>query len=138
MICFLFRKKLFVMCFSKTEDILLMKRSQIMNVFDLYEFELLKFAVHTSRESHPPNMKILYIHGILPVFTRRVCFNTFHVPEVRQSLKYRGTLSLNYLIKTKILPRNNYESISGIETRKVILNIEIINCERLADVVLCC
>ena len=61
----------------------------------------------------------------------------FHVPEVRteairQSLKYRGTLLLNHLVKTKMLPRN-YESIGGNETEKLILKIKNkINCERLA------
>ena len=39
----------------------------------------------------------------------------FYVPEARtqvsrQSLKYRGTVLLNHLLKTKLLPRN-YESI---------------------------
>ena len=39
----------------------LFKRSKIMNVFDLYVFELLKFAVRSSRESQLHNIKILFL-----------------------------------------------------------------------------
>ena len=63
----------------------------------------------------------------------------FYVPEARtqvsrQSLKYRGTVLLNHLLKTKLLPRN-YESIGENETKRLILKINKINSERLADMV---
>ena len=44
---------------------------------------------------------------------------------------------MNHLLKTKMFPRND-ESIGKNETKKVILKPKNkINCERLADVVLC-
>ena len=66
----------------------------------------------------------------------------FHVPEartqvIRQSLKYRGTVLLNHLLKTKLLHRN-YESIGENETKRLILKIKNkISSERLADIVFC-
>ena len=88
-----------------------------MHDFDLYVFELLKFAVHTNRESHLPNIKTLFLHKSSTAFTRSVCFKVIHTTEERtevnrQSLKYRGTLKLSHLLKTKMLPRS-YESIRG-------------------------
>ena len=76
-----------------------------MNVFDLYVFELLKFAVRSSRESQLHNIKSVFIHKNSLVFTRSVSSNMFYVPEARtqvsrQSLKYRGTVLLNHLLKT--------------------------------------
>ena len=76
------------------------------------------------------------------VFTRSVSSNMLHVPEARtqvsrQSLKYRGTVLLNHLLKTKLLHRN-YESISENETKRLILKIKNkISSERLADIVFC-
>ena len=63
----------------------------------------------------------------------------FYVPEARtqvsrQSLKYRGTVLLNHLLKTKLLPRN-YESIGENETKRLILKINKISSEHLADIV---
>ena len=120
----------------------LFKRSEIMNVFDLYVFELLKFAVRSSRESQLHNIKSVFIHKNSLVFTRSVSSNMFYVPEARtqvsrQSLKYRGTVLLNHLLKTKLLPRN-YESIGENETKRLILKIKNkISSERLADIVFC-
>ena len=120
----------------------LFKRSEIMNVFDLYVFELLKFAVRSSRESQLDNIKSVFIHKISLVFTRSVSSNMFYVPEARtqvsrQSLKYPGTVLLNHLLKTKLLPRN-YESIGENETKRLILKIKNkISSERLADIVFC-
>ena len=113
-----------------------------MNVFDLYVFELLKFAVRSSRESQLHNIKSVLIHKNSLVFTRSVSSNMFYVPEARtqvsrQSLKYRGTVLLNHLLKTKLLPRN-YESIGENETKRLILKIKNkISSERLADIVFC-
>ena len=61
----------------------------------------------------------------------------FHVPtEVsRQSHKYRRTLLLNHVLKTKMMLPRNDEFIGGKETKTLILKIENKNCERLADVV---
>ena len=119
----------------------LFERSEIMNVFDLYVFELLKFAVRSSRESQLHNIKSVFIHKNSLVFTRSVSSNMFYVPEARtqvsrQSLKYRGTVLLNHLLKTKLLPRN-YESIGENETKRLILKIKKISSERLADIVFC-
>ena len=61
----------------------LFKRSEIMNVFDLYVFELLKFAVRSSRESQLHNIKSVFIHKNSLVFTRSVSSNMFYVPEAR-------------------------------------------------------
>ena len=112
-----------------------------MNVFDLYVFELLKFAVRSSRESQLHNIKSVFIHKNSLVFTRSVSSNMFYVPQARtqvsrQSLNYRGTVLLNHL-KTKLLPRN-YESIGENETKRLILKIKNkISSERLADIVFC-
>ena len=120
----------------------LFKRSEIMNVFDLYVFELLKFAVRSSRESQLHNIKSVFIHKNSLVFTGSVSSNMFYVPQARtqvsrQSLKYRGTVLLNHLLKTKLLPRN-YESIGENETKRLILKIKNkISSERLADIVFC-
>ena len=100
----------------------LFRRSEIMNVFDLYVFELLKFAVRSCRENQLHNIKSVFIHKNSLVFTRSVSSNMFYVPEARtqvsrQSLKYRGTVLLNHLLKTKLLPRN-YESIGENETKR--------------------
>ena len=120
----------------------LFKRSEIMNVFDRYVFELLKFAVGSSRESQLHNIKSVFIHKNSLVLTRSVSSNMFYVPEARtqvsrQSLKYRGTVLLNHLLKTKLLPRN-YESIGENETKRLILKIKNkISSERLADIVFC-
>ena len=112
-----------------------------MNVFDLYVFELLKFAVRSSRESQLHNIKSVFIHQNSLVFTwSYVIFysNMFYVPEARtqvsrQSLKHRGTVLLNHLLKTMLLPRN-YESIGENETKRLILKIKNkISSERLAD-----
>ena len=97
-----------------------------MNVFDIYVFELLKFAVRSSRESQL-HIKSVFIHKNSLVFTRSVSSNMFYVPEARtqvsrQSLKYRGTVLLNHLLKTKLLPRN-FESIGENETKRLILKI---------------
>ena len=59
----------------------LFKRSEIMNVFDLYAFELSKFAVRSSRESQLHNIKSVFIHKNSLVFTRSVSSNMFYVPE---------------------------------------------------------
>ena len=92
-----------------------------MNVFDFHVFELLKFAVHTSKESQLPNFKTLYIHKNSLPSIQSVCFNMFHVSEVPTEVswqsKYRGTLFLNHL---KFLHRK-YKSIDEIETKKLIL-----------------
>ena len=53
----------------------LFKRSEIMNVFDLYVFELLKFAVRSSRESQLHNINSVFIHKNSLVFTRSVSSN---------------------------------------------------------------
>ena len=112
-----------------------------MNVFDLYVFELLKFAVRSSRESQLHIIKSVFIHKNSLVFTRSVSSNMFYVPEARtqvsrQSLKYRGTVLLNHLLKTKLLPRN-YESIGENETKRLILKIKNKSSESLADIVFC-
>ena len=113
-----------------------------MNVSDLYVFELLKFAVRSSRESQLHNIKSVFIHKNSLVFTRSVSSNMFYVPEARtqvsrQSLKHRGAVLLNYLLKTKLLPRN-YESIGENETKRLILKIKNkMSSERLADIVFC-
>ena len=106
---FLVQKKSSVLHILKLDDIHRMncsKKSEIMNVFDLYVFELLKFAVRSSRESQLHNVKSVSIHKNSLVFTRSVSSNMFYVPEARtqvsrQSLKYRGTVFLNHLLKTK-------------------------------------
>ena len=59
------------------------KRSEIMNVFDLYVYELLKFAVRSSRESQLHNIKSVFIHKNTLAFTRSVSSNMFYVPEAR-------------------------------------------------------
>ena len=41
-----------------------------MTVFDLYVFEVLKFAVHTIRGRQLPNVKTMYIRKSSPAFTR--------------------------------------------------------------------
>ena len=53
----------------------LFKRSEIMNVFDLFVFELLKFAVRSSRESQLQNIKSVFIHKNSLVFTQSVSSN---------------------------------------------------------------
>ena len=85
-----------------------------MNVFDPYVFELSKFAGHINKGSQLPNIKTLNIHNSSPAFTRSVCSNMYHVPEVRTKIRrespnYQGTLLLNHLLKTKML-HCNYES----------------------------
>ena len=50
-----------------------------MNVFDLYVFELLKFAVRSSRESQLNNIKSVFIHKNSLVFTRSVSSNMFYI-----------------------------------------------------------
>ena len=86
MINFLFRTKFFVLFFKSQRypSDELFKRSQIMDVFELYVFELLKLAVPASRGSQLPNIKTLYINDSSPAFTRSVCSDMFHVPEVRR------------------------------------------------------
>ena len=113
-------------------------------IFDLHVFELLTFAVHTSLRSQLSIMKALYIHKSSRVFTRSVCSDMFHVPEVRtesscQSIRYRGTRLLTHLLKSKMLPRH-YESIGENETKSLFRKFNIekkINCERLGYVVFC-
>ena len=98
--------------------------------------------MRSSRESQLHNIKSGFIHENSLVFTRSVSSSMFYVPEARtqvsrQSLKYRGTVLLNHLLKTKLLPRN-YESIGGYETKRLILKIKNkISSERLVDIVFC-
>ena len=142
---FLVQKKSSVLHILKTDDIHRMncsKEAKLWNVFDLYVFELLKFAVRSSRESQLHNIKSVFIHKNSLVFTRSVSSNVFYVPEARtqvsrQSLKYRGTVLLNHLLKTKLLPRK-YESIGENETERLMIKIKNkISSERLADIVFC-
>ena len=76
----------------------------------------------------PYTVIYLFIYKSSSAFTRSVCSKIMFVPEVRtevsrQSHKYRGTLILNHLLKTKMLSRN-YESIGKNETIKLNSNLK--------------
>ena len=84
----------------------LFERSRKMNVFDLFVCELLKYAVHSTRGKIDKNVESLFTNQSSSIFTRSVSTNMFHVPQLglevqRQSLKYRGTLLLNHLLRKK-------------------------------------
>ena len=78
--------------------------------------ELLKYAVHSTRGKTDKNVESLFTHKSSSTFTRNVSTNMFHVPQLglevqRQSLKYRGTLLLNHLLRKNHLPPD-YERVA--------------------------
>mgnify|MGYP000940316211 CR=1 FL=1 len=140
---FLLQKKVLRIIFFKNRRYPsdeLFERSRIMNVYDLYVCELLKYAVHSTRGKIDENVESLFTHKSSSIFTRSVSTNMFHVPQLglevhRQSLKYRGTLLLNHLLKKKLLPAD-YEKCESRELSKSLRNIQDrIKSECLADIV---
>ena len=82
----------------------LFEPSLIMNVYDLYVCEILKYAVYSTRVKIDKNVESLFTHKSSSIFTRGVSRKMLHVPQLclevhRQSLRYRGTLLLNQLLK---------------------------------------
>ena len=57
----------------------LFERSRIMNVYDLYVCELLKYAVHSTRGKIDKNVESLFTQKSSSIFTRNVSTNMFHV-----------------------------------------------------------
>ena len=58
------------------------ERSRIMNVYDLYVCELLKYAVHSTRGKIDKSVESLFTHKSSSIFTRSVSTNMFHVPQL--------------------------------------------------------
>ena len=119
----------------------LFERSRIMIAYDLYIRELLKYAVHSTRGKIDKNVESLFTHKkSSSIFTRSVSTNMFHAPQLGlevqlQSLKFRGTLLLNHLLRKKLLPPD-YEICEGRELCKSLRNIQNrIKSECLADIV---
>ena len=140
---FLVQKKVLRLIFFKSrrypsEE--LFERSGIMNVYNLYVFELLKYAVNATRGTFDEHVGSLFTHKASLISTRSVVSNMFHIPHLRleinrQSLKYRGTLLLNHLLRKKLLPLN-FEKCKEQELGKIIRSIgNRIKRECLADIV---
>ena len=80
-----------------------------MNVYEIYVCELLNYGDHPTRGKIDKNVESLFTHKSILNFTRSVTTSMFLAPQLglevhRQSLKYRGTLLLNHLLRKTLLP----------------------------------
>ena len=113
----------------------LFERSCIMNAYDFYVCERLIYAVHSTRGKIDKNVETLFSHKSSSIFTRSNRTNIFHVPQLRlevhrQSLKYRGTLLLNYHPRKKYLPPH-YEKCESRELSKYYIVLYILHQSKL-------
>ena len=134
-----FQKRILRLINSKRRDFpsrILFEKNNILDIYDLYTLELLKFALKSLNKLHVSqylnNLFIKYNTGHLE--TRGKVRGKLIIPKAitkmnRNSLKNRGTRLVNYMLDRKLLPDNlgkmnpiNVKNFCSELRRKICMN----------------